>query len=381
MSTIDRHRAIGALLGSAVGDALGAPFEFGPPGAFTARFPEPARGASTEMIGGGMGWKAGEFTDDTQMAVILAESLLQHGGLDGADLFERWRQWARTATDVGNQTRAVLSDGDWRTSATRHFEQTGRGAGNGSLMRATTSALFASRGSLAASIELAREQSALTHGDPAAGWGAVLYHGMIHAGVRGERPLDALHGLLVVLPEEHRERYGSMLMSDVARADEPRNGTVWTCLAQAVRVLRRASTFEDAMRAACDVGDDVDTVACVTGGLAGADFGVHAIPSRWLSHVHGRVGSRTYRNRDLQDLALRLIGVEPPALAPDLPARGPVEISPGVFAANTLGAEAAPPDAAVLSFCRVENRFRDRLHRREFFLVDQVGSNRTSRTC
>lgn len=66
------ERALGAVLGSAVGDALGAPFEFGPEGAFSARFPVPGQGG--EMCGGG-GWDPGEATDDTQMAVLVAESL------------------------------------------------------------------------------------------------------------------------------------------------------------------------------------------------------------------------------------------------------------------------------------------------------------------
>src|SRR3954465_11991019 len=88
------HRVAGALVGSAVGDALGAPFEFGPPGAFSARFPAPARGVHTEMCGGGsLGWAPGEFTDDTQMALMVACSLVENGGLSEADLFDRFRTW------------------------------------------------------------------------------------------------------------------------------------------------------------------------------------------------------------------------------------------------------------------------------------------------
>src|SRR5215203_5929018 len=104
------HRVAGALVGSVVGDALGAPFEFGPPGQFTARFPAPARGSKTEMCGGGsLGWEPGEFTDDTQMALLVAQSLVDRDGLDEADVFDRFRVWLRAGPpNVGNQTRAVL---------------------------------------------------------------------------------------------------------------------------------------------------------------------------------------------------------------------------------------------------------------------------------
>src|SRR3954453_5761807 len=88
------HRVAGALVGSAVGDALGAPFEFGPPGRFSARFPSPARGSHTEMCGGGP-WEPGEVTDDTQMALLVGAALVARGGLDEADLFERFRAWAQ----------------------------------------------------------------------------------------------------------------------------------------------------------------------------------------------------------------------------------------------------------------------------------------------
>ena len=312
MRHVNLARAVGALVGSAVADALGAPFEFGPAGQFSARFPTAARPSTNEMIGGGpFDWQPGEFTDDTQMSIVLGESLIEQGGLNGADVFSRFRAWARTAKDVGNQTAAVLSDDDWQHSAKRHYERTGRAAGNGSLMRATTSALFAAGGDAASSMALAMAQSALTHGDPAAGRGAALYHGMIRAAVTGDSALDALPGLLELTPTPHRDRYRAMLMSDVALSDEPPNGTVWTCLAQAVRILRVSTSFEHAMRLACDVAGDVDTVACVTGGLAGASFGLEAIPTRWTEVVNGTVGGRIYRLDDLQDLALSLISHRP----------------------------------------------------------------------
>ncbi len=242
-------------------------------------------------------------------------------------------------------------------------------------MRATTTALFVAGGTLDKSFDLAHAQSALTHGDPAAGWGAAIYHGMIHAAVRGESALDALPALLEPLPSPHAERYRAMLMSEVELVDEPGNGSVWTCLAQAVRVLRTTSSFEEAMRLVCDVGDDVDTVACVTGGLAGATYGVQHIPSRWMTYVHGTVEGQTRYSADLQELALRLIGRPAPGIAADIAQRGPTEIRPGVWAANILGALETPDDTAALSLCRVGDRFRDRPQRREFFLIDQDDAN------
>ena len=91
-------------------------------------------------------------------------------------------------------------------------------------------------------------------------------------------------------------------MSNVAVRDEPANGPVWGCLAQAVRILRWTPSFEAGMQQACDV----DTVACVTGGLAAASFGLTAIPWRWTTRVHGVVDGRLYQHHDLQTLALRL---------------------------------------------------------------------------
>jgi ADP-ribosylglycohydrolase len=128
---VDRNaRAIGTVIGAAVGDALGAPFEFGPPGAFSARFA--ALGADGEMCGGG-GWDPGEATDDTQMAVLVAESLLERDGLDLPDIFARFQRWAAAdPKDIGLQTEDVLSNGmPWDRAAAVHFETNLRAAGTG----------------------------------------------------------------------------------------------------------------------------------------------------------------------------------------------------------------------------------------------------------
>jgi ADP-ribosyl-[dinitrogen reductase] hydrolase len=163
------------------------------------------------------------------------------------------------------------------------------------------------------------------------------------------------------------------------RADDPGNGSVWTCLAQAAWAVRHHATFHDAVVAAIDLGDDTDTVACVTGALAGARCGIQAIPSRWTTYVHGRVRTSTgwdrYDNAGLQALALRLIGVEGSDEAPAEVQMRPTEILEGVWGCDFAGAAqyGANGDFDVLSLCRVVEAFKDVEVRREVYMVDKAG--------
>ncbi|MDG9705213.1 ADP-ribosylglycohydrolase family protein [Streptomyces sp. DH37] len=303
------RRAAGAVVGSAVGDALGAPFEFGPAGAFSARFPEP--GAGGEMCGGG-GWEPGEATDDTQMAVLVAESLLERGGLDPADVFARFRRWAAAEPkDIGIQTETVLTSGlPWDRAAAAHAETTRYAAGNGALMRAATSAVYFAAHGREATVEAARRVSALTHGDPAAGEGAAVLHELVRLALEGGDPLAALPDVPAVVHPAHRERYAAVLAPGWHPGDATEaNGAVWPCLGSAVWALRTTSSYEDAVRAAVDLGGDTDTVAAVTGALAGAVHGLDAVPARWTAALHVPLpgsGGRVLRLPDLLDLAERL---------------------------------------------------------------------------
>jgi ADP-ribosyl-[dinitrogen reductase] hydrolase len=365
------QRAIGAVLGSAAGDALGAPFEFGPAGRYSERFPAPVLGGVGEMTGGGsFGWAPGEFTDDTQMAIVQAESILEHGGVDGADLFERFRVWATGAPDVGIQTAAALHSGlPWDRAAIAHYERTPRGgAGNGSLMRSTPTAVRYASASVDETVQVARDTAIITHGDPAAGWGTALFHVTVRAALNGDDALAALEEQLDQLPPD-QDRYRRMLAPDWTPATmEVPNGSVWGCLAQAVWAVRSTTAFADAVVSAIDLGGDTDTVAAVTGGLAGAVYGVQAIPSRWVTYLHGHVttsgGRRRYDAVHLNELALRLIDKEPQEIAPLGDGIGPTEIAPGVFAANLRAAAHTPTDHAVISLCRTNRTLDDHPVRR-----------------
>ncbi len=303
------ERALGAVIGSAVGDALGAPFEFGPIGAFSARFSDPGQGG--EMCGGG-GWDAGEATDDTQMAVHVAESLLERGELDLPDIFHRFQRWAASEPkDIGLQTEDVLTNNmPWDRAATAHFETNHRAAGNGALMRAATAAVYFAQEGRWETMNAARRLSALTHGDPAAWEGTAILHELLRLALEGKNPLDMLPDVLDQVHPDHRERYATVLAPHWHPDDATEfNGAVWPCLGSAVWALRTTASYEDAIRAAVDLGGDTDTVAAVTGGLAGAVYGCEAIPTRWTDILHvplpGSDG-RVLRLPDLISLARRL---------------------------------------------------------------------------
>ena len=364
-------RAAGALVGSAVGDALGAPFEFGPPGRFSAQFPAPARGAHTEMCGGGsLGWEPGEFTDDTQMALLVATSLVERGGLDEADLFDRFRTWAAAdPPDIGNQTRAVLGSGlPWDTAAADHFARSGHAAGNGSLMRTTPAAIRFSHDGREATMDAARRISALTHGDPSAGEGCAVFHELMRVALDGGDPLAAVPSALESVADEHRERWATVLAPGWTpeQATES-NGAVWPTLGQAVWALRHGRDFADVLRLVIDLGGDTDTVAAVAGGLAGAVYGMGGIPMRWASVVHGRMpghGDRVWRLADLQQLAVALDGGAQQSYDPGvIPRIGPREVLPGIWAGNLDGARYSDADFAVISLCRLGEPFTHTLHR------------------
>src|SRR5919202_2662049 len=160
METIERYR--GALLGLAAGDAVGTTLKFRPPGSF-----EPIR----DMVGGGpFGLAPGPWTDDTSMALCLAESLVERRSFDPVDQLERYVRWLRhghlsstgTCFDVGGTVLAALE----RFEATHEpfcGSTSPYSAGNGSLMRlAPVPLCFA--GDARRAMELAGESSRTTHG-------------------------------------------------------------------------------------------------------------------------------------------------------------------------------------------------------------------------
>jgi ADP-ribosylglycohydrolase len=297
-------RAAGALLGLAVGDALGAGYEFRP---------DPP--ADPEMIGGGpFHFAPGEWTDDTQMAICIAE-VAATGHLDPAAVGERFLAWFREGPrDVGNQTSAVLgrsrSASELMGVATEYFARhPGDAAGNGSLMRTAPVAL-AQLGDDDAIAESAHSISALTHADPLAGEACVLWCIAIDRAVREAR-LDGVRDGLDLIAEPARDRWAVLL--DEAEHEPPRsfsrNGFVVTALQAAYAAIRQTpiprgqpcAHLGNALRAAVHIGHDTDTVAAIAGSLLGARWGASANPLDWRRRLHGWPD---YNAADLRRLAV-----------------------------------------------------------------------------
>lgn len=285
-------RIEGAIVGAAVGDALGAPFEFDAPGTFSSRLPDRRADGQGDMIGGGaFDWAPGEFTDDTQMALALAVSLIHCDGYDPDDVWRRWQEWARTARDIGGTIHAALQHADWRDV---HHLRPERTASNGALMRAFPLAPASVSRETATVRRVTLHQALLTHAHPAAAWGAWLAVAMTRAGILGEDPFETLEGELAQLERVdalNARRFITMLDTswEPGRAvdGDIGNGSVWGCLAQAVWALRRRDAFADVLADVIDLGGDTDTVACVAGALAGARGGASTIPVGWTAPVNG----------------------------------------------------------------------------------------------
>ncbi len=271
-------RARGALIGLAVGDALGGPLEFADP--------DPGRPTLTEMTGGGwLHLRPGETTDDTAMALALARSLDERGGHDEQDVLSRYLAWrASSPPDIGITVNAVLGDvaggADARAAALRFHEGSGgKSAGNGSLMRiAPVAVRFAS--DPAAMVAVARRESTLLHHDPLAADACAWYCLHLAGLLRGHAEPPAPDGL--------DPRIAEAVAPDRAAAGERAaalGGFVLATLSVAATAVATAEGFEEALIWAVNAGGDADTNGAVAGALLGARFGEAAIPERWRAPV------------------------------------------------------------------------------------------------
>jgi ADP-ribosyl-[dinitrogen reductase] hydrolase len=284
-ATAVRERAVGALLGLAVGDAVGTTLEF------TRRDSCPPL---TDLVGGGpFRLKAGEWTDDTAMALALADSLAADPQLDGVDLMRRFVDWHRRGTysctgrcfDIGVTTRQALArfeaSGDPAAGSTDSMS-----AGNGSLMRLSPVAIrhWRDRETLAT---VAARQSRTTHAAPEALAACIAYAGILADAISGTSRDDLLApDRTSASPAVAKVLGGSW--RGKARSDVRSSGYVIHSLEAAMWCVARTGDFASAVLLAANLGDDADTTAAIAGQLAGAIYGADGIPAHWQAKLAWR---------------------------------------------------------------------------------------------
>lgn len=277
----------GCLLGLATGDALGTTLEFTRPGTF-----EPIR----DMVGGGpFRLEPGEWTDDTSMALCLAESLIQKRGFDPIDQLERYVRWYREGYlssngrcfDIGNTVRAALQ----RFEKTRERYPGARdemSAGNGSIMRLAPVPMFYAPNHREA-IDKSGESSRTTH-CAAACVDACRYLGALLVGAlmgeSKEQLLSAGYGPArkfwderPLVPEIEEIASGSFKLKQPPVIEG--SGYAVKSLEAALWAFHHSESFEEGCLLAVNLGNDADTTGAVYGQLAGAYYGEDGIPEPW----------------------------------------------------------------------------------------------------
>lgn len=277
----DRYR--GSLLGLACGDAVGTTLEFKRRGSFAP---------ITDMVGGGpFNLKPGQWTDDTSMALCLAESLLHKHGFDARDQMARylnWWQWGYLSStgdcfDIGMTVREALTlfqnTGDPFAGSTDPYS-----AGNGSMMRLAPVVLFYYP-DLQNVRTFSADSSRTTHAaQEAIDCCLVLAQAICNAlGGASKAKVLQLAEVPLMTPKvkaiaagEYRDKPGAEIVG---------SGYSVASLEAALWCFHHTDSYADAVLAAANLGDDADTTAAIVGQLAGAYYGLTAIPSEWLGRL------------------------------------------------------------------------------------------------
>ncbi len=288
-----RDRFTGSLMGLAVGDALGTTVEFSYPGSF-----EPV----TDMVGGGpFMLNPGEWTDDTSMALCLAESLIEKKKFDAADQvnrYIRWRDHGHLSSngrcfDIGNTIRRSLEQ--YELTGNPLSGDTGKySAGNGSLMRLTPMAMFAAH-DFTNGPNLCGESSRTTHGtkvciDACRYFGGLLigaFHGLDKDILLSPlyRPLQSFWASGNLHAKIEEIALGSF-KTDIKHNGAIRGtGYVVDSLKAALWAFYHTDNFKEGALMVVNLGEDADTTGAIYGQIAGAIYGLDEIPAEWRQKI------------------------------------------------------------------------------------------------
>ena len=296
-------------MGLVVGDAVGTTNEFQPAGSF-----EPI----TDMVGGGVfGLEPGQWTDDTSMALCLADSLLAQGRYDSFDVMERYDRWYKegyrsstgTCFDIGNQVTRSLWDFREQQRVPTSAERT-TSAGNGAIMRLAPMVIagFRSR-SPREVVETARLSARETHFSVEAEAATEVFAALLVGALLGWSPQQLMDVSWASTGAAFDEMAARVISPDPqvrASWEAETNGYIVNGLRLAVHGLLDFPSFKDATLAIANMGGDTDTNAAIYGQLGGAFYGIEAIPASWRSTL--------YQGEEIDQLARDLVELrlEPP---------------------------------------------------------------------
>lgn len=273
--TVDR--AQGALLGQLIGDALGSQVEFMDPEDIAFAYPQGVR----EMRDGGT-WDtvAGQPTDDSEMALLLARSLIKNGRYDPHKVWAEYEFWLDSDPfDVGGTISSALAGHKKRDSQA-----------NGALMRVSPLGIFGARHEGKDVAEMARIDAALTHPNPVCLDVNALYTRAVALAVRQETNPEDLYDRMFEWADEMNcdQRVKRWMMHAATAPPESYTtnaGWVKIAFGNALYQLLHASSVEEALVDTVMCGGDTDTNAAIAGALLGAVHGRTSIPDRWLDCI------------------------------------------------------------------------------------------------
>ncbi|MHB8763340.1 MAG: ADP-ribosyl-[dinitrogen reductase] hydrolase [Deferrisomatales bacterium] len=296
------ERARGALLGLAVGDALGATTEFMTPAEIRAR-----HGVHRRITGGGwLHLKPGQVTDDTQMSLALARAVVRAGGWELTAVADELAAWLRgKPIDVGSTCARGLRR--YLHQGTLEAPPCDADGGNGAAMRVAPVALC-SLGNEELVATRAVEQARLTHHHPLSDAATAAVAVLVHRAVLGATPYD-LHAATRVLASRHPQFRFDPYPGQAS-------GYVVDTLQTVLHYFFTTGSFEECLVGVVNQGGDADTTGAIAGAIAGAFYGPGAIPRPWARRLDARV------REEAQDLAPRLVALSPLAEAPTVTATG-----------------------------------------------------------
>ena len=288
-------RAQACLVGQLAGDNLGALVEFQTPEQVRLKYP---RGPRALRDGGCWDILAGQPTDDSELALMLARSIIQSGGYDVEAAARSYVWWlASSPFDVGNTTRAALSAGrglfEKRAPLAASLEQAaGRSASqaNGALMRVSPLAIHGHSLPETVLAELARQDARLTHAHPvcqdASAVFCVAIAYALRTGAEGRAVYDHALGWARTVGL-HADVLAAVVRAEKSVPSFSHDGMGWVlrALQIAFHHLRQASSLEEALAETILLGGDTDTNGAIVGALVGAVLGMDSVPHQWLDRL------------------------------------------------------------------------------------------------